>query len=92
MKLNDFQIDQKLESLNDWHLSEGQIVRDFHFENFKVAIAFVNRVADLVEWANHHPDLLVHKYNRVRISLSTHEAGGLTEKDFELAKQINLFA
>ena len=92
MKLNDFQIDQKLESLPDWHLNGGQIIRDFHFENFKTAMAFVNRVADLAEWANHHPDLLVHQYNRVRISVSTHDAGGLTDKDFDLAKQINMFA
>lgn len=92
MKLNDVQIDQKLESLPDWHLNGTQIVRDFHFENFKMAMAFVNRVADLAEWVNHHPDILVHSYNRVRLSVSTHTAGGLTDKDFDLAKQINLFA
>lgn len=92
MKLNDAQIDQKLESLTDWHLDGERIIRDFHFENFKVAMAFVNRVADLAEWVNHHPDILVHSWNRVRISTYTHDAGGLTNKDFDLAKQINLLA
>ena len=91
-KLNDFEIDQKLEILPDWHREGEQIHRDFHFENFKNAIAFVNRVADLAEWVNHHPDILVHSWNRVRVSTHTHDADGLTEKDFELAKQINLFA
>lgn len=91
MKLNDAQIDQKLESLPDWHLDGNRIYRDFHFENFKVAMAFVNRVADLAEWVNHHPDILVHSWNRVRVSTYTHSENGLTAKDFDLAKQINLF-
>lgn len=92
MKLNDAQIEQKLDSMSDWHLDGAQIVRDFHFENFKIAMAFINRVADLAEWVNHHPDMLVHSWNRVRISITTHSEGGLTAKDFDLAKQINLFA
>ena len=91
MKLNDIQVYQRLESLPDWHLDGIRIIRDFHFENFKMAMAFVNRVADLAEWANHHPDLLVHSWNRVRISVYTHDVGGLTDKDFDLARQINLF-
>ena len=92
MKLTDAQIDQKLEDLPDWHRAGDCIVREYHFENFKVALAFVNRVADLAEWVNHHPDILVHSWNRVRLSIYTHSAGGLTSKDFELAKQLNLFA
>lgn len=92
MKLNDVQIDQKLEDLPDWHRDGDRIVRDFHFENFKMAMAFVNRVADLAEWVNHHPDILVHSWNRVHLSVYTHTAGGLTSKDFDLARQINLFA
>ena len=92
MKLNDAQIEQKLDSMPDWHLDGKHIVRDFHFENFKSAMAFVNRVADLAEWVNHHPDILVHDWNRVHISVTTHSEGGLTAKDFDLAKQINLFA
>jgi 4a-hydroxytetrahydrobiopterin dehydratase len=92
MKLNDAQIEQKLDGMPDWHLDGNNIVRDFHFENFKTALAFVNRVADLAEWLNHHPDILVHDWNRVRLSVTTHSEGGLTAKDFDLAKQINLFA
>ena len=55
------------------------------FDDFAAAIAFVNRVAELAEAANHHPDILVHGWNKVRLTLSTHSEGGLTDADFELA-------
>lgn len=64
------------------------IVRELSFEDFRAAIAFVNRVADLAEAANHHPDITVHGWNKVRLELSTHSAGGLTDADFELAGRI----
>ncbi|MDQ3630912.1 MAG: 4a-hydroxytetrahydrobiopterin dehydratase, partial [Actinomycetota bacterium] len=51
--------------------------------------AFVNRVAEAAESANHHPDILIHGFNRVRLTLSTHSAGGLTDKDFQLARMID---
>ncbi|MEK6911602.1 MAG: 4a-hydroxytetrahydrobiopterin dehydratase, partial [Candidatus Thermoplasmatota archaeon] len=56
--------------------------------DFKEAMAFLNRVAELAETANHHPDIW-NSWNRVKLSLTTHDAGGLTERDFKLAKKID---
>jgi 4a-hydroxytetrahydrobiopterin dehydratase len=73
----------------DWRRDGNAIVRDFTCEDFATAIAFVNRVADAAEAANHHPDILVHGFNRVRLTLSTHSQGGLTDRDFDFAAIIN---
>ena len=72
-----------------WTRDEDEIVRDLKFENFAEAIAFVNRVAAVAEARNHHPDILVHGWNKVRLSVTNHSAGGLTAADFELAEQID---
>ena len=69
----------------EWHLEGDAIVRDLRFEDFEAAIAFVGRVADAAEGANHHPDILVHGWNRVRLTLSTHSAGGVTDADLAMA-------
>ena len=68
------------------------IVRDWRFENFERAMVFVNLVADAAEAVNHHPDILVHGWNRVRLTLTTHAHGGLTRADFDLAAQIDALA
>ena len=83
--LNDDKIAARLESLDDWRREGGEIVKDFKFEDFRAAMAFVNRVADAAEERNHHPDILIHGWNKVRLSVTNHSAGGLTEADFELA-------
>ena len=70
---------------SEWRREGNEIVRDLKFENFKSAIAFVNRVADAAEEANHHPDIRIHGWNKVRLTLSNHSAGGLTAIDFEMA-------
>jgi 4a-hydroxytetrahydrobiopterin dehydratase len=88
--LSDPEIEQRLAGAGDWHLSERSIVRELSLPDFAAAIAFVNRVAELAEAANHHPDILVHGWNKVRLTLSTHSQGGLTDADFELARQIDL--
>ena len=74
--------------MSDWREEGDSLVRDFEFSNFAAAMAFVNRVADVAEEANHHPDILVHGWNKVRLTLSTHSAGGITENDFALAGTI----
>jgi 4a-hydroxytetrahydrobiopterin dehydratase len=72
---------------------EGQAIhREWKLADFAAAIAFVNRVAELAERADHHPDILVHGWNRVRLELSTHSAGGLTAADFALAERIDALA
>ncbi|MBV9309521.1 MAG: 4a-hydroxytetrahydrobiopterin dehydratase [Solirubrobacterales bacterium] len=86
--LEEPQIQSRLEGLA-WTLEGSEIVREWKFEDFKEAIAFVNRVADAAEQANHHPDILVHGWNKVRLSLTNHSAGGLTEVDFEMAEKFD---
>ncbi|HWX45215.1 MAG TPA: 4a-hydroxytetrahydrobiopterin dehydratase [Solirubrobacteraceae bacterium] len=86
--LSDEQIEQRLAG-GEWTREGDSIVREWTFADFPAAIAFVNRVAELAEEANHHPDILVHGWNRVRLELSTHSQGGLTEADFALALRID---
>jgi 4a-hydroxytetrahydrobiopterin dehydratase len=86
--LNDEEIEEHLQG-GEWKREGEQIVRDFKFEDFKQAIGFVNRVADIAEERNHHPDILVHGWNKVRLTVTNHSAGGLTETDFELAKAVD---
>ena len=86
-------IERRLGEAPDWHAGEeGWIVRELEFADFAAAIAFVNRVAEAAELANHHPDMLVHGWNKVRLSCSTHSQGGLTDADFQLAAQIDRLA
>jgi 4a-hydroxytetrahydrobiopterin dehydratase len=92
--LTDAEIEQRLAG-GEWRRrgpDVGAIVRELKFADFAAAIAFVNRVAEAAEAANHHPDILVHDWNKVRLELSTHSEGGLTEADFELAARIDQLA
>jgi 4a-hydroxytetrahydrobiopterin dehydratase len=86
--LSDAEIDERL-SGSDWTREGDEIVRNFKFDDFAAAIAFVNRVAEAAEEANHHPDILVHGWNNVRLALSTHSEGGLTANDFDMAGRID---
>ena len=74
---------------SDWRREGDEIVRDWQLENFGQAMEFVNRVADVAEEANHHPDILIHGWNKVRLSMTNHSAGGLTEADFAMAGRID---
>ncbi len=89
VKLTEPEIQEKLKAAPTWLREGNEIQRKLKFPDFKAAIAFVNRVADLAEGMDHHPDILV-QYNRVTLSLSTHSAGGLTAMDFELARRIDV--
>ena len=87
------EIEERLAGAGEWGIGEGSsIERELIFADFAAAIAFVDRVAELAEAANHHPDILVHSWNRVRLTLSTHSEGGLTDADFALAGQIDHLA
>ena len=86
--LADHEIEQRLAG-SEWAREGDSIVREYKLADFARAIAFVNRVGDLAEAANHHPDILLHGWNRVRLVLSTHSQGGLTDADFALAHQID---
>ena len=86
-KLNDAQVQQELKNLPGWELKNGEITRFYTFKGFPEAVAFVNRILPLAEAADHHPGIDI-RYNKVRLTLSTHSAGGLTAKDFDLARTI----
>jgi 4a-hydroxytetrahydrobiopterin dehydratase len=87
--LTDDEIAERLAGAADWRREGDEIVRNMKFDDFAAAIAFVNRVADAAEEANHHPDILVHGWNNVRLSVTNHSQGGLTEADFALARTID---
>jgi 4a-hydroxytetrahydrobiopterin dehydratase len=72
-----------------WERDGESLVRDLKFDDFAQAMAYVNRVAELAEEANHHPDILVHGWNRVRLTLTTHSAGTLTDNDYNMARRID---
>lgn len=86
--LTDQQAATLLASLPNWQIQSGELVRTFSFKDFRASLAFVNRVGELAEDAGHHPDIDI-RYNKVRLSLVTHDAGGLTSKDFDLAAATN---
>jgi 4a-hydroxytetrahydrobiopterin dehydratase len=86
--LGDEEVDARLRD-GEWRREGDEIVRDFKFADFAEAMAFVNRVADAAEEANHHPDILVHGWNKVRLSVTNHSEGGLTEADFKLAGTVD---
>ncbi len=87
-RLSDADVTARLGRLSGWQRDGHTIRRQYTFKDFLEAIQFVNRVADLAEAVDHHPDITIN-YRRVTLTLSTHSAGGLTEKDFHLAEQID---
>lgn len=92
MTLSEERVAQALGDLPQWRREGDEIVRELELADFAAAVALVNRVAEAAEAANHHPDILVHGYKHVRLRLTTHSAGGLTENDFALARRIEALA
>ncbi|HJR61641.1 MAG TPA: 4a-hydroxytetrahydrobiopterin dehydratase [Vicinamibacterales bacterium] len=86
MKLASDQIREKLEHLRDWAVDGEAIRRQYTFDGFASAVAFVVRVGFDAEAADHHPDILISNYKKVTLTFTTHSAGGLTEKDFAAAE------
>lgn len=86
--LDEEKVSLELASIPEWKREGIEIVREFKFSSYLEGIAFVGRVAELAEAANHHPDMLV-SWRKVSVRFSTHSAGGLTKLDFKLAKQLN---
>jgi 4a-hydroxytetrahydrobiopterin dehydratase len=75
--------------MSGWREEDGELVRELEFANFGDALAFVNRVAEEAEEAGHHPDILIHGWNKVRLTLSTHSEGRITDADHALAGTID---
>ncbi len=90
-KLADAEVQAFLKRWPDWALQGGALRKTYGFSDFRAAMAFVNRVADAAEAADHHPDIDI-RYNKVTLELVTHDAGGLTHRDIALAAQIERFA
>lgn len=89
MKLiNIEEINKKLQDLPGWSLVDNSIQKEFTLKDFVDALGFLMKIGFLAEKHDHHPDLLLHSWNKVKIIISTHSEGGLTEKDFNLAEQI----
>jgi 4a-hydroxytetrahydrobiopterin dehydratase len=87
-RLDESGVAAALERTPGWERSGSEIRRTYRFRDFREALAFVNRVGDLAERAGHHPDIDI-RYNTVTLALTTHDAGGLTSKDFDLARTID---
>ncbi|MGV2832096.1 4a-hydroxytetrahydrobiopterin dehydratase [Myxosarcina sp. GI1(2024)] len=89
--LSESEISQKLQQLPGWTREGNKIVNTFKFKDFVTAVDFVNQLVEPAESTGHHPELAI-AYNRVTVSLTTHDAGGITERDFALARVISRLA
>lgn len=85
------ELKNRLKKIPEWELEKKHIERSFEFDDFSESIDFVNSVAEVAEDEEHHPDIDI-RYNKVRLVLSTHSKGGLTEMDFALAERIDTLA
>ena len=87
-RLDDSEVDERLDGMH-WRRDGGTLVRDIECKGFHSAMALANAVADAANEANHHPDIFIHDYKHVTLTLSTHSEGGITENDFALAGTID---
>jgi 4a-hydroxytetrahydrobiopterin dehydratase len=86
--LSDDDVRARLATIPGWERQRDEIRKTYAFDSFKAAMAFANRVAEIADAADHHPDILV-QYRKVTLTLTSHDAGGLTERDFRLAAKID---
>ena len=91
MRMSDDEVKDQLAQLGGWQREGDALAREFEFANFVGSVDFVNRLTPVAEEMNHHPDLSI-SWNKVRVSLSTHSEGGITENDFKLAAKIDSLA
>ncbi|MBS3072006.1 4a-hydroxytetrahydrobiopterin dehydratase [Candidatus Pacearchaeota archaeon] len=81
-------LNERMSGLKDWSLDGNSISKDYEFANFREAMEFVKKIAEIAEKMNHHPDIQI-SYNKVKLSLTTHYEKGLTQKDFEVAAEVD---
>jgi 4a-hydroxytetrahydrobiopterin dehydratase len=91
-KFSDSQITQRLAKLNGWQRKRSAITKEFVLKSFTGATRFVSKVAPIANAMDHHPDVEIYRYKRVKIVLTTHSAGGVTKNDFALAAKIDKLA
>jgi 4a-hydroxytetrahydrobiopterin dehydratase len=82
------EIAKNLTTLSGWIKGRNEIAKEYQFKDFAEALSFVNKVGAEAERTNHHPDIFIHSWNKVKITISTHSEGGITKKDFQLAEKI----
>ncbi|MAT58143.1 MAG: 4a-hydroxytetrahydrobiopterin dehydratase [Ignavibacteriae bacterium] len=87
--LSNDDIKNKLDGINNWDYESNSIKKEFELKDFSDALSFVVKVGIQAEKLDHHPDILIHSWNKVKINISTHSKGGVTENDFSLAKLID---
>jgi 4a-hydroxytetrahydrobiopterin dehydratase len=88
-KLSENEIKDKLENLSGWDYKENKITKEFETKDFASALGFVVKVGIEAEKMDHHPDITMHSWNKVNVSITTHSAGGVTDNDFKLAENID---
>jgi 4a-hydroxytetrahydrobiopterin dehydratase len=88
-RLNEQEVETLAQQVPGWRVAENRLTRDVKVKHFREALALVNRIGEPAEEENHHPDLCIHGWNRVRIELYTHTAHGLSRNDFILAARVN---
>ena len=86
--LTEKEIEEKLKSLSGWAFNNNSIGKEFNLKDFKSALSLLNKIGDEAEKMDHHPDLFLHSWNKLKIIISTHSAGGVTQNDFNLARKI----
>ena len=90
-KLMEDEINKKLEDFENWIYANNSISKEYEFEDFVNALGFVVKAGMEAEKMNHHPDLHIYAYKHVKVTITTHDEGGVTEKDFDLAQKIERF-
>ena len=88
MRLSESDIDEELKKLSGWNVKDDKLHKEFQFDNFNQAFGFMTRAAMEIEKMNHHPEWF-NVYNRITVDLTTHESGGITNNDVNLAKILN---
>ena len=88
MRLSESDIHEELKKLSGWDVKDGKLHKEFQFDNFNQAFGFMTRAAMEIEKMNHHPEWF-NVYNRITVDLTTHEAGGITNNDVNLARILN---
>jgi Pterin-4a-carbinolamine dehydratase len=89
VKLNNSEIKERLKKISGWKVEGIYLVKKLKFDNFVSAVNFINKIVPIAEELEHHPDLELKNYNELTIKITTHDEGGITELDFELAEKID---
>ena len=88
MRLSELEIEEELKKLSEWSVKNNKLYKEFEFDNFNQAFGFMTRAAMEIEKMNHHPEWF-NVYNRITVQLTTHDAGGITKNDVDLARILN---